>query len=130
MAARARSKSLRVHSGLSSSGCEGASIFFVFISLDFSRVGLAEADHVQGVAAISNDRGMKPSTQQRHPPKPSLAVIFAVVLDRDCGLPVEVRDAIERQRALGDIADVLSWIERNPHSINCYSNKCKRSRRS
>jgi len=73
---------------------------------------------------------MKPSTQQRHHPKPSFAVIPTVVLHRYRGFPVEVHDTIERQQALGDIADVLSRIERYPDSINCYSNKCEKSSRS
>jgi hypothetical protein len=52
--------------GLSSSGREAASSFFVAITLDLSRIGLAKADDVHRVAAKGNDRHMKPLTQWRH----------------------------------------------------------------
>ena len=45
---------------------------------------------------------MKPGTQERHHPNSSPAIILSVVLDRHRGFPIEVRDAFERQRPLGD----------------------------
>jgi hypothetical protein len=60
---RSRSKSLRVHSGLSSSDREAASSFFVAIALDLSRICLAKADDVHRVAAKSDDSRMKALTQ-------------------------------------------------------------------
>jgi hypothetical protein len=55
-------KSSRVHSGFSSSGRDAASIFFVGIPVDLFRIGLAEADDAHRVAAIRDDRDMKPGT--------------------------------------------------------------------
>jgi hypothetical protein len=87
----------------------------VLIALDFSRIGLAEADDVHSVSAISDDGDMKSSTHERHHPKPSFAEVPPVVLDCYCGFPVKVRDAIERQRTFGDISIVFVGIKRDPH---------------
>jgi hypothetical protein len=68
---------------------------------------------MHGVAAIRDDRDMKPGTP--------LAIVLSVIFDRDGGFPIEVRYALEGEQPLGDIARVLIRIERDARPIYRYS---------